>query len=98
VDPIKSVMGHVTSNLCFCIWWDMHVTSCVLVCLGCETSTHDFSYSGGPGADPIKSAWGHVTPNLHFLHLVRYVCHIVHSGASGEENVAALLFMLEWAR
>jgi hypothetical protein len=56
-DPIKSVTGHVTSNLYFCIWCDLHVTSCGLVRPGREMSKHYFSYPGGPGVDPIKSAW-----------------------------------------
>jgi hypothetical protein len=31
---------------------------------GCETSTHFFSFSGGPSVVSIKSTAGHVTTNL----------------------------------
>jgi hypothetical protein len=37
-----------------------------VVCPGCETSTHYFPCSGGPGLDPIKSTPRHITPNLCF--------------------------------
>jgi hypothetical protein len=26
LDPTKSVLGHVTTNVCFHIWWDVQVT------------------------------------------------------------------------
>jgi hypothetical protein len=70
----------------------------ISVCPGCETSSHYFSYSGGPGAVSIKSAPGHVMPKLCFLHPVRSVGHVVHSGASGPRNIEALFFMLGWYR
>jgi hypothetical protein len=34
--------------------------------LGCETSTHYFSFSGGPGVVSVKSLLGHVIANLCF--------------------------------
>jgi hypothetical protein len=36
------------------------------LCLECETSTHYFSFLGGPSVASIKSALGHVTRNLSF--------------------------------
>jgi hypothetical protein len=33
-----------------------------------------------------------------FLHLVQSMSHIVHSGASGAQNVDTLCFMLRWTR
>jgi hypothetical protein len=51
---IKSMSGHDTLNLYFCIRWDLHVMLCVPVLLGQETSTHYFSCSGGAGADRVE--------------------------------------------
>jgi hypothetical protein len=35
---------------------------------------------------------------LVFLHLVQFVCHVLHSGASGARNIDALFFIFRWAR
>jgi hypothetical protein len=43
VDLIKSALGHITLNLCFCIRWDLWVTCCISVRLRRETSMHYFS-------------------------------------------------------
>jgi hypothetical protein len=66
MDSTKSVMGHVMPNLCFCNRWDLSVTYCILVRPAHKTSTHYFSWSGGPCALSIKSAVGHNRPNLCF--------------------------------
>jgi hypothetical protein len=63
---IKSASGQVTSNLCFCIWWDMWVTQCIPVHPACDMSKRYFSCSSGTGTTFTKSAPGHVTPNLCF--------------------------------
>jgi hypothetical protein len=65
-DPIKCAVGHVTSNLYFCIPCDLGVRYCVLVPPEHETLMHYISCSGGPDADPMKSASGHNTLNLCF--------------------------------
>jgi hypothetical protein len=66
MDSTKSVPGHVMPNLCFCIWWDLWVTSCVLVQSVHEISMQYFSCLGGPGAVSTKSAPGHIAPNFCF--------------------------------
>jgi hypothetical protein len=63
-DSTKSTPGHVMSNFCLCIRWDLWVTECISVCPRHETSTQYFSSSGGPGVVSIKIAPGQVMPNL----------------------------------
>jgi hypothetical protein len=58
---------HVMSNVCFCIQWDLWVTSCIPMRLGSETMMDYFSRSGAPGAVSIKSAPGNVTRNFCFF-------------------------------
>jgi hypothetical protein len=59
---------------------------------------HYFSCSGRPGAVSIKSMMGHVTLNLCFYIRWDLRDHIAHSSASGERNMIALFFKLEWDR
>jgi uncharacterized membrane protein YsdA (DUF1294 family) len=63
---LKSVSGHVTLKLCFCIWWDLRITQCIPLRPRRETSTHYFLCSGGLGAVFLKSVSRHVTPKLCF--------------------------------
>jgi hypothetical protein len=63
---IKSVSGHITSNFCLSIRWDLRVTLLIPVHPGSETSTRYFSLSCGHGAVFIKSVLGHVTLNMWF--------------------------------
>jgi hypothetical protein len=62
---IRSGVEQIRLYLCFCIWWDLHVTLCISVRPGHETSMDYFPLSVGPGAVSIKSA-GHVTLKLCF--------------------------------
>jgi hypothetical protein len=63
---IKSIPGHVTLNLYFCVLLELQVTVCIPVRLGHEMLTQYFSSSGWPGAVSINSVTEHVTPNLCF--------------------------------
>jgi hypothetical protein len=63
-----------------------------------ETSMYYFSCSGGPGAVSIKKCAGTGYAKVVFLHSVRSVGHIVHSGASRAQNFDALFFMIGWTR
>jgi hypothetical protein len=63
---IKSAVEQIRPCLCFCIWWDPHVTQCIAVHPGRETSMHYLSSTGGLGAVFIKSTSGQITLNLYF--------------------------------
>jgi hypothetical protein len=70
---VKNALGHITSNMCFCIRWDLRVTWCIPVYPGHETLTQYFSCSGGPNAVSIKSEAqpaGTLYAKLLFLHPV----------------------------
>jgi hypothetical protein len=71
--PTRSVSGHVTPNLCFCILCDLEGTLCVLVRPGRETSMRYFSYLGGPMRVPQEAHHD----------MLGSVGHVVHSGVSG---------------
>jgi hypothetical protein len=96
-DTTKTASGYVTLNLCFSMQWDLRVTYCVLVRPGHTTSMQYFSCSGGPGSDPTKSVETRYGEHV-FLCQVGSMGHVVHSCASGAQNVDPLFFMLGWAR
>jgi hypothetical protein len=66
MDSIKSALGHVKLNLCFCIRWDICVTYWIPVRPGLETSTHYLSCLGETGRDSTKSASENVMLDLCF--------------------------------
>jgi hypothetical protein len=53
-DFTKSALRHLTPSFCFCIWWNLWVTYCILVHPSCATSMHYLSCSSGPGAVSIQ--------------------------------------------
>jgi hypothetical protein len=87
VVSIKSMPGHDTPNLCFCIWWDLLVTYFIPVRPGRKKAMYYFPSLGGTGTDLIKSASGHVMPDLCVVHQMGSASHVVHSGASRARNI-----------
>jgi hypothetical protein len=94
---LKSVSGHVTPNLCFCIRWDLRITQCIPLRPGRETSTHYLSCSGDLVRFPKKRT-GTRDAELVFWFLVGSVGHAEQCSTSGARNIDALFFLLQWAR
>jgi hypothetical protein len=82
-DLTKTVLRHVTLNLCFCIQCDLWVAYYVLVRLGHQTLTHYFSCLGAPVVNRTKSTPGPINADFVFLYLVGSTGHVVHSRISG---------------
>jgi hypothetical protein len=80
--PQKSASGHVMSNLCFWIRWDIRVTYCILVHQRRETSMHYFSRSWGQVRILEKVRWDTLCRTF-VLHPVGPVGHVLRCGASG---------------
>jgi hypothetical protein len=82
-DPIKSMPGHVTSDLCFYIQCDLWATHFIRLRPGRKRWMHYFSCLGGSRVDAIKSASGHVMPTCIFASVVifgsRSVCRCIWS-------------------
>jgi hypothetical protein len=78
----KSVPGHFTPNLCYCIQWDLWGTQFIPVHLGHETLKYYFSYSGGTGMNSTKKRGGTFHTEHVTLHRIGSTGHIVHSDAS----------------
>jgi hypothetical protein len=95
-DRVGSAAGHVTPNLCFCIWRDLWVMYCSPVCLGREMSMHYFFMLGWDryGCDR-KHTKTHYA-KLMFLHPVGSTGHVVYSGSSEPLNNDAVFFILGW--
>jgi hypothetical protein len=96
-DSTKSVIGHVTSNLCFCIWCNLQITWCIPVHPRRETSMHYFSCSLWDWCGIHKKRVETRYAEHGFLYPVGSATYIVHSGVSGVGNIDALFFMLGWA-
>jgi hypothetical protein len=56
-----------------------------------------FSCSGGTGMDSIKKLTGPHYAEHVFLHPIFFAGLILHTGASGVQNIDALFLMLGWA-
>jgi hypothetical protein len=95
MDSTKTSSGHIMWNLCFCIRWDLWLTSCIPVHPWREMSTHYFSFSGAWCGFHNKCARTHYT-ELAFLLLVGFAGHVEHSSVSGVWSVIALFSMLGW--
>jgi hypothetical protein len=93
----RSVPGHVTPNLCFCILCDLEVMQCVPGHPGHKMLTYYFSCSGWPDVGPTRNP-GTRYVELVFLHSVRSGGHVARSGAPGMRKVNTLFFILGWAR
>jgi hypothetical protein len=93
----KSAPGHVTLNLYFASGWICGSHSAVQGIWSMKCHGTIFDAQVGPVRFPKKHDGAHYD-ELVFLHPAGSVSHVVHFGASGPQNVNALLFMLGWAQ
>jgi hypothetical protein len=93
----KMVLGHITLNLCFCIWCDLWVTWCIQVHSGCDVDAPFFKLESAQCPSHEKRVQTRYA-KLVFLHPVGSSGSIVHSGASGAQNGDTQFFKLGSAR
>jgi hypothetical protein len=91
----KSMLGHVTSNLYFCIGRICGSCGAFRCILGVKRRCAIFHARVGPVQFQEKAHWGTLRRTCVF-HQVGSTGHVVHSGASVAPNVNALFFMLRW--
>jgi hypothetical protein len=96
MNTTKSVLGHVTPNLCFAFGGICGPQSAFQCVWGTKCRRTILDARVGPVWIPQKNAPAHVTRNLCVLHPVGSTCGILHSGASRDRNIDALLVMLGW--
>jgi hypothetical protein len=94
---IKSMLGHVMPNLCFCIWWDLRSRSASWCVRGVKHRSSIFHARVGLVGFHKKRARKCYAKHV-FLPPVGSGGHVVHFGASRPQNVDALFFMLGWDR
>jgi ABC-type uncharacterized transport system permease subunit len=80
--PQKARQDTLRQTCVFRIPCDLRVTLCILVCSGCEMSTHYFSFTGAPVWFPPKACRDTLQINCD-LHPVGSAGHEVHSGVFG---------------
>jgi hypothetical protein len=92
--PKKSAPGHVTPNLCFCIWLDLWGHAQHSVATGARNMIAIFFILWGDRYGFDKKHTGTRYVEHVFLHLVASVGYVVYFGRSGAQNIDALFFML----
>jgi hypothetical protein len=86
MDSIRT-LGHIMSNLCFCIRWDLLAMLCSSVRPGRQNGDALFSILGWARCSLHKKRTGTRYGELMFLHLLGSVVLIVHYGTSGPQNI-----------
>jgi hypothetical protein len=91
----KKASGHVTSNLCFVSSGIYRSCSAFRCIWGAKRRCTTSDSCVGPVRIPEKVHRDNVCQTC-FLHPEVSVGHVVHSGASGTQNIEAQFFMLRW--